>query len=129
METKCRDVDMEFLILEAGLGSGGWEPKRPWPGSGGNWEKRRKQCWGWGVAGANLEAGRLSPEDLGWLGSLLWAGEARARPTWSLSLRPWHPVADRWSALVPQLERFNSSRLNLETLANLENGSKMGGER
>lgn len=30
-------------------------------------------------------------------------------------------MADRWPGLVSQLERFNSSRLNLETLADLEN--------
>lgn len=43
LEVKCWDVDMEFLILEAGLGPGGPEPKRPWPGSSGNWKKRRRR--------------------------------------------------------------------------------------
>ena len=31
------------------------------------------------------------------------------------------PVADSWHDLLPQLERFKSSRLNLENLADLEN--------
>lgn len=43
LKGKCWDVDGELLILEAGPGPGGWEPKRLWPGSGGNWKKRRRR--------------------------------------------------------------------------------------
>lgn len=86
-------------------------------------EKKRKVS---AVVGWPVQAGQWGSEGLGArLVLCLWAEQPRSTPTKRLPQGPSHRLmaglASPSAHFPPQLERFNSSRLNLETVADLEN--------